>query len=164
MYAILTTALAFASAAVATPALKERQESKFRLQATGKLAAWALINAHADAGRNVIQIQRPSVYQSDVTYLDGTELYFDLGTTVPWGVQMPDVPAGDVGQVFSQPGQKSPGFELDAQNLLAFNSNIEGFWACPVNDTFELFYGLNASQDNLPSDECLQIQLQASTV
>lgn len=76
MYAIITTALALAGVAAAAPTLEVRQESEFRLRATGTLAGWALINAHADAGRNVIQIQRPSVYQSDISYLNGTNLFF----------------------------------------------------------------------------------------
>ncbi|KAI4866068.1 hypothetical protein F4820DRAFT_418044 [Hypoxylon rubiginosum] len=164
MYAIITTALALAGVAAAAPTLEVRQESEFRLRATGTLAGWALINAHADAGRNVIQIQRPSVYQSDISYLNGTNLFFDLGTAIPYGVQMPNVPAGYVAQVISQPGDHSPGFGLDANQLLTYNSNAEGFWACPVDNVFELFYGLNPVPANLPSTECLAIQLQAGAI
>ncbi|XXG99495.1 glycosylphosphatidylinositol anchor biosynthesis [Hypoxylon texense] len=164
MYAIIATALAFAGLSAAAPTLEARQESEFRLRATGTLAGWALINAHVDAGRNVIQIQRPSVYQSDISYLNGTNLFFDLGATIPYSVQMPDVPAGDVAQVFTQPGDHSTGFGLDATQLLTYNSNNEGFWACPVNNVFELFYGLNPVPANLPSTECLEIQLQAGAI
>ncbi|KAI0379281.1 hypothetical protein F5Y04DRAFT_131739 [Hypomontagnella monticulosa] len=164
MYALVATTLALAGLSAAAPTVQERQESQFRLRATPPLNGWALINAHADAGRNVIQIQRPSVYTSDVSYLNGTNLYFDLGTAIPYGVQMPNVPAGTVGQVISQPGEKSPGFGLDATQLLTFNSNSEGFWACPVDNTFELFFGLNPVPANLPSTECLSIKLQATSV
>lgn len=76
MYALVATTLAFAGLAAAAPTVQERQESQFRLHATPPLTGWALINAHADAGRNVIQIQRPSAYISDVSYLNGTNLYF----------------------------------------------------------------------------------------
>ncbi|KAI0841300.1 hypothetical protein F5Y06DRAFT_217693 [Hypoxylon sp. FL0890] len=162
MYALTAATLALAGAAVAAPTLQAREESQFRLHATGTLAAWALVNAHVDAGTNVIQIQRPSAYVSDVSYLNGTNLYFDLGTTIPYGVQMPSVPAGTVGQVFSEPGEHSIGFGINAGQLLTYNSNPEGFWACPVDNTFELFYGLNPEPANLPSAECLQIELQVS--
>ncbi|KAI2465024.1 hypothetical protein F4781DRAFT_410938 [Annulohypoxylon bovei var. microspora] len=164
MYTLITTTLALAGLAAAAPALQDRQESQFRLHATGTLAGWALINSHIDAGRNVIQIQRPSAYVSDVSYLNGTNLYFDLGTTVPYGVQMPAVPAGTVGQVTSQSGEKSIGFGLNAGQLLTYNSNPQGFWACPVDNTFELFYGLNPDPTKLPSDKCIEIELQASSV
>ncbi|KAI0128084.1 hypothetical protein F4776DRAFT_629165 [Hypoxylon sp. NC0597] len=162
MYALTAATLALAGAAVAAPTLQAREESQFRLQTTGILTGWALINAHIDAGRNVIQIQRPSVYISDVSYLNGTNLYFDLGTTIPFGVLMPGVPEGTVGQVFSRPGEMSPGFGINAAQLLTFNSNPEGFWACPVDHTFELFYGLNPEPANLPSSECLEIGLQVT--
>ncbi|KAI1758701.1 hypothetical protein GGR53DRAFT_472092 [Hypoxylon sp. FL1150] len=166
MYAIIAAALAFAGISAAAPTLEARQVgSDFRLRATGTLAGWALINAHSDAGRNVIQIQRPSVYQSDVSYFNGTYLFFDLeGAPIPYSVQMPDVPAGYVALVTSQPGDHSPGFGLDTTQLLTYNSNAEGFWACPVNDVFELFYGPDAVTANLPSTECLEIQLQAGAV
>ncbi|KAI1775523.1 hypothetical protein F4818DRAFT_441615 [Hypoxylon cercidicola] len=167
MHAVFTTALALAGVAVAAPTLQARQESEFRLRAFGTkvdLLAWALINAHSDAGRNVIQIQRPSVYQSDISYLNGTNLFFDLGTAIPYGVQMPEVPAGTVGLVTSQPGDHSTGFAIDANQQLTYNSNAEGFWACPVNDVFELFYGLNPVPANLPSTECIEIHLQAGAV
>ncbi|KAI6085718.1 hypothetical protein F4821DRAFT_144630 [Hypoxylon rubiginosum] len=163
MYGLIATALAFAGISTAAPTLQTRQVgSEFRLRATGTLAGWALINAHSDAGRNVIQIQRPSVYQSDPSYFNGTYLFFDLeGAPVPYSVQMPEVPAGYVAQVTSQPGDHTPGFGLNAEQLLTWNSNAEGFWACPVNDVFELFYGPNAVPANLPSTKCLEIQLQA---
>ncbi|KAI1399800.1 hypothetical protein F4819DRAFT_463819 [Hypoxylon fuscum] len=161
MYAIIASALALDGVAVAAPTLEARQESQFRLRATGTLAGWALINSHVDAGRNVIQIQRPAAYQSDISYFNGTNLFFDLDAPVPYSVQMPDVPAGTVGQVFAQPGDHSTGFGLDATKLLTYNSNAQGFWACPVNDVFELFYGLDPEPANLPSDKCLQTQLQA---
>ncbi|KAI1141959.1 hypothetical protein F5Y05DRAFT_409107 [Hypoxylon sp. FL0543] len=162
MYALAAATLAFAGAALAAPALQAREESQFRLHATGTLAGWALINAHVDAGRNVIQIQRPAAYVSDISYLNGTNLYFDLGTTIPWGVEMPGVPAGTVGQVFTTPGDQSIGFGIDAGELLTYNSNPEGFWACPVDNTFELFYGLDPEPANLPSTECQKIELQVA--
>ncbi|KAI8960790.1 hypothetical protein F5Y11DRAFT_250536 [Daldinia sp. FL1419] len=170
MYALLTTALAFAGAAVAAPVVEERQTHKFGLHATEKLAGWALKNAHVDAGRNVIQIQRPSVYSSDPSYLNGTHLYFDLGTTPPYGVVIPDVPAGNVGQVFTQPGEKSegfgvgPGFKEGDAPLLLFSNVSAGFWACPVNDVFELFYGINAQPTKLPSKDCQSIELSVNAL
>ncbi|KAI2781202.1 hypothetical protein F4815DRAFT_103224 [Daldinia loculata] len=164
MYAILTTVLAFAGSAVAAPALEERQTDQFSLRATDKLAGWALKNAHVAAGENVIQIQRPSVYSSDPSYLNGTNLYFDLGTTPPYGVRMPEVPAGTVGQVYSEPGEKTPGFGIGPDHLLTFNSFPTGFWACPVNDVFELFYGVSPDPAKLPSKDCLAIQLAVGAI
>ncbi|KAI0161930.1 hypothetical protein GGR52DRAFT_561749 [Hypoxylon sp. FL1284] len=168
MHALVATTLALVGLATAAPTTLEAKAvpaSSFRLHATGKLAGWALINAHADAGRNVIQIQRPSVYQSDVSYFNGTALYFSLeGAPIPYSVQMPEVPAGTVGQVVSQPGEHTTGFALNTDGLLTYKSNAEGFWACPVDDVFELFYGLDPEPAKLPSDECLEIQLEMSTL
>ncbi|KAI1098747.1 hypothetical protein F4804DRAFT_323938 [Jackrogersella minutella] len=163
MYAFAATTLALAGLAAAAPTLQDRQESQFRLHATGVLAGWALVNAHVDAGRNTIQIQRPSAYQSDISYLNGTNLYFDLGTTIPYGVRIPDVAEATVGEVFSQSGEMSPGFSINADQFLVYDHNTEGFWACSVNNTFELFYGLNPDPGNLPG-ECIEIELQVSSV
>ncbi|KAI1374004.1 hypothetical protein F4677DRAFT_185668 [Hypoxylon crocopeplum] len=164
MYALVATVLALAGAAVAAPTVQAREDSEFRLHATAPLTAWALINAHVSAGTNVIQIQRPTAYVSDASYLNGTNLYFDLGTAIPYGVRMPLVPAGTVGQVVSQPGESTTGFGLDASKFLTYNSNSEGFWACPEDNVFELFYGLNPEPANLPSSGCLEIQLLAGSV
>ncbi|KAK6957304.1 hypothetical protein Daesc_000086 [Daldinia eschscholtzii] len=164
MHALFTAVLAIAGTALAAPAVEERQTHKFRLRATDKLAGWALKNAHVEAGRNVIQIQRPSVYSSDPSYLNGTHLYFDLGTTPPYGVSIPEVPAGTVAQVSSQPGEKTPGFSVGPDGLLTFNSVSTGFWACPVNNVFELFYGGNPDPAKLPSKDCLAIQLSVGII
>ncbi|KAI1410345.1 hypothetical protein F5Y13DRAFT_192528 [Hypoxylon sp. FL1857] len=163
MYALTAATLALAGAALAAPTLQARDGSQFSLHATGgPLTGWAIVNAHIAAGKNTIQIQRPSAYVSDTSFLNGTNLYFDLHTNVPYGVEMPNVPAGTVGQVFSQPGEMSTGFGINAGQLLTYNSNPEGFWACPVDNTFELFYGLNPEPANLPSSECQRIELQAA--
>lgn len=87
MYGLIATALAFAGISTAAPTLQTRQVgSEFRLRATGTLAGWALINAHSDAGRNVIQIQRPSVYQSDPSYFNGTYLFFGKDFPFPLSI------------------------------------------------------------------------------
>ncbi|KAI0109814.1 hypothetical protein F4814DRAFT_450775 [Daldinia grandis] len=164
MYALLTTVLAFAGAAVATPALEERQTHRFSLHPTDKLAGWALKNAHVAAGQNVIQIQRPSVYSSDPSYLNGTNLYFDLGTTPPYGVRIPELQPGTIGLVSSEPGEKTPGFSVGPDQLLTFNSASTGFWACPVNNVFELYYGVNPDPAKLPSKDCLAIQLAVGAI
>lgn len=38
---------------------------------------------------------------------------------------------------------------------------LVGWWACPVNDTFELFYGINPDPANLPSTDCQGFELAA---
>ncbi len=42
---------------------------------------------------------------------------------------MPDVPAGSIAQVFSQPGTGTAGFALNANNYLTYNGNVEGEWS-----------------------------------
>ncbi|KAI1246123.1 hypothetical protein MGN70_013020 [Eutypa lata] len=167
MYAVIATTLALTGAAVAAPAatIKARAE-QFGLHAFstgGELQYWAVVNAHIGAGQNALQIQRPAAYQSDPAYLNNTELFFDLGTEYPWGVAIPEVPAGTVAQVTSKPGDGAvaTGFAV-ADEKLTYNGSPDGFWACPVQDVFTLFYGQNPDAANLPSDECLPITLQAS--
>ncbi|OTA55958.1 hypothetical protein K449DRAFT_468536 [Hypoxylon sp. EC38] len=70
------------------------------------------------------------------------------------------MPAGTVGEVFSRPGEMSPGSCINAGLLLTYNSNLEGFGACSVDHTPEPFYGLNPEPANLPSNERQQIKLQ----
>ncbi len=50
----------------------------------------------------------------------------DLGNTYPWGVEIPAVPAGAVGQVVSQLGASSTGFALDGSRLLTYNADSNG--------------------------------------
>lgn len=72
MRSFALAALTLAGAAVAADG------AKFQLRVTENtnLNAWALVNAHAAAGTNSIQIQRPAAYQSDVSHIDGGELFF----------------------------------------------------------------------------------------
>jgi hypothetical protein len=80
MRAFTATALTLAGAALAAPAASDASSSsaKFQLRVVNNdhIFGWALINAHVAAGQNVIQIQRPSVYQSDVSYIEDSSLFF----------------------------------------------------------------------------------------
>ncbi|GAW15068.1 hypothetical protein ANO14919_044770 [Xylariales sp. No.14919] len=166
MRSFVATALTLAGAALATPA-SEATSAEFQLRVVNNDAifGWALVNAHVAAGTNAIQIQRPSVYQSDVSYLDDGSLSFDLkGAPTVYGLRVPDVPAGGISQVTSQPGKGTEGFALNANNYLTYNGNVEGWWACPVNDTFELFYGVNPDPANIPSTECQSFELAAGFI
>jgi len=166
MRAFTATALTLAGATLAAPAASDAS-AKFQLRTVNSdaLFGWALVNAHVAAGQNVIQIQRPAAYQSDVSHLEGGSLFFDLnGAPVPYSLRVPEVPAGTVGLVTSQPGTGTTGFSLNANNYLVYNGNVEGWWACPVNDTFELFYGVNPDPANLPSDDCLTFELAAGFI
>ncbi|KAK7752461.1 hypothetical protein SLS62_005614 [Diatrype stigma] len=161
MYTILATALALAGAAVAAPAVATTDFGLHAYTADLALQDWAVVNAHVAAGTNAIQIQRPSVYQADPAYLNGTELLFDLpGAQYPYGVVIPEVPAGTVGQVFSKPGDSVTGFAVANETLL-YNGSADGFWACGVYGTFNLFYGVNPDPANLPNTDCLAITLRA---
>ncbi|KAI1820547.1 hypothetical protein F4861DRAFT_522554 [Xylaria intraflava] len=120
------TALTLAAAVVATPA---DSNTKFRLNASGNqdLNGWAVVNAHATAGINWIQIQRPAAYQSDQAYLDGTTLSFDLGgVSTPYGVAVPAVPASGLVNVTSVPGEQTQGFALNEGEVLTFNGQANG--------------------------------------
>ncbi|GAP88966.1 hypothetical protein SAMD00023353_3400460 [Rosellinia necatrix] len=168
-----TLTLALASAVLAAPAPSSpaaaaaATSAKFQLRAFSDagLTGWALVNAHAGAATNSVQIQRPSAYQSDVSHLDGTSLVFDLNSVfTPYTLRVPAVPAGAVAHVTVQVGQGTEGFALTADNHLSFNGAVSGWWACPVNNTFELFYGPNPDPANLPSTECQAIELVAGFV
>ncbi|KAI1425580.1 hypothetical protein F5Y12DRAFT_361865 [Xylaria sp. FL1777] len=169
MRSFIATALTLAGAALAAPASSssEAASAEFQLHTVNNAAifGWAIVNAHVAAGTNAIQIQRPSVYQSDASFLSDGSLVFDLtGSTVVYGLRMPDVPAGDVAQVFSEPGEGTEGFALDADNYLTYNGNVEGWWACPVNDNFELFYGINPNPAHLPSINCQAFEFLAGFI
>jgi hypothetical protein len=47
----------------------------------GAFNHWAVVNAHAGAGQNVLQIQRPTAFTSDKSYLIGTSKAFDQDTS-----------------------------------------------------------------------------------
>ncbi|KAI1269393.1 hypothetical protein F5Y18DRAFT_437297 [Xylariaceae sp. FL1019] len=133
--------------------------AEFRLHVVNSdetgIYGWAVVNAHVAAATNVLQIQRPTAYQSDISYLNGTELIFDLpGASFPYSLRIPDVEDGTVGLVTSQIGDGTPGFSLDVNNYLVFNGQTTGWYACPVDGNFELYYGANAVDANLPSTEC----------
>ncbi|KAI8630684.1 hypothetical protein F5Y19DRAFT_426058 [Xylariaceae sp. FL1651] len=166
MHAI-ATALTLAGAALAAPAARDAS-AQFQLHVVNNDAifGWAIVNAHIAAGTNVIQIQRPAAYQSDVSYLNNTELFFPLTgpPLIPYSLRMPLVPAGTVGQVTARPGSGSDGFALNANNYLTYNGNAEGFWACPIDNTFELFYGVNPDPANLPSADCQAFELAAGFI
>ncbi|KAF2972299.1 hypothetical protein GQX73_g1328 [Xylaria multiplex] len=160
MRSFVAAALTFTGAALAAP----ESSTTFRLYVVNNDAifGWAVVNAHIAAGTNAIQIQRPAAYQSDVSYLDTGSLEFDLkGATIPYGLRVPEVPAGGISQVTAQTGKGTEGFALNANNYLTFNGNVEGWWACPVNDTFELFYGVNPDPANIPSPQCQSFELAA---
>ncbi|KAI1165517.1 hypothetical protein F5B18DRAFT_611303 [Nemania serpens] len=165
MRSFIAAAVTLAGAALAAPAVEhDAASAKFQLRVVNSDAifGWALVNAHVAAGTNVIQIQRPAAYQSDVSHLSGGSLYFDLpGAPIPYSLRLPLVPAGTVGQVTSQPGSGSTGLALNKNNYLTYHGKVEGWWACPVNDTFELFYGINPDPANLPSTDCQGFELAA---
>lgn len=79
MRSFIAAALTLAGAALAAPAAgQDAKSAKFQLRVVNSDAifGWALVNAHVAAGTNVIQIQRPAAYQSDVSHLSGGELFF----------------------------------------------------------------------------------------
>ncbi|KAI0456097.1 hypothetical protein F5B21DRAFT_171217 [Xylaria acuta] len=166
MRSFIAATLTLTGAALAAPSSNEAS-AKFQLRAVNNDAifGWALVNAHVAAGTNAIQIQRPAAYQPDVAYLDDGSLFFDLnGATIPYGLRVPIVPAGDVAQVTAQPGTGTDGFALNANNYLTYNGNVEGWWACPVSGTFELFYGVNPDPANLPSTSCQGFEIAAGFI
>ncbi|TGJ86807.1 hypothetical protein E0Z10_g1992 [Xylaria hypoxylon] len=166
MRSFVAAALTLTGAAFAAPG-SEAASAKFQLRVLNNDAifGWALVNAHVAAGTNVIQIQRPAAYQPDVSHLDNGTLSFDLkGATIPYGLRVPVVPKGGISLVTSQPGTGTKGFAINANNYLTYNGNVEGWWACPVNDTFELFYGVNPDPANIPSAECQSFELGAGFI
>ncbi|KAI8955238.1 hypothetical protein F4801DRAFT_574824 [Xylaria longipes] len=166
MRSFVVAALTLTGAALAAPASNDAS-AKFQLRVVNNdnIYGWAIVNSHVAAGTNVIQIQRPAAYQSDVSYLDAGSLSFDLnGAPIPYGLRVPAVPAGTVAQVTAQPGTGTEGFALNANNYLTYNGNVEGWWACPVSGTFELFYGVNPETANLPSTDCQGFELSAGFV
>lgn len=36
----------------------------------------------------------------------------------------------------------------------------EGFWACPVDDVFTLWYGVEPVEANMPNADCVSIMLE----
>jgi hypothetical protein len=51
-----------------------------------------------------------------------------------YSLRVPEVPAGTVGQVTSEPGTGTEGFSLNANNYLLYHGNVEGnhnISACP---------------------------------
>ncbi|KAI0472213.1 hypothetical protein F4859DRAFT_483502 [Xylaria cf. heliscus] len=165
MRSFIAAALTLTGAALAAPASNE-VSAKFQLRAVNNdaILGWAIVNAHVAAGTNVIQIQRPAAYQPDAAHLDNGALEFDLSATIPYGLRVPSVPAGTVAQVTAQPGTGTNGFALNANNYLTYNGNVEGWWACPVSGTFELFYGVNPDPANLPSTSCQGFELAAGFI
>ncbi|KAI1354116.1 hypothetical protein F5Y01DRAFT_274188 [Xylaria sp. FL0043] len=166
MRSFVAAALTLAGAAFAAPA-KEATSAEFQLRAVNNDAiyGWAIVNAHVAAGTNAIQIQRPAAYQPDVAFLDNGSVEFNLtGATIVYGLRVPEVPAGTIGQVVAQPGEGTKGFALNANNYLTYNGNVEGWWACPVDNTFELFYGVNPIPANLPSTDCQAFELSAGFI
>ncbi|KAI0432833.1 hypothetical protein F5Y09DRAFT_119146 [Xylaria sp. FL1042] len=169
MRSLVAAALTLAGAALAAPASSSKgaTSAEFQLRAVNNAAiyGWAIVNAHVAAGTNAIQIQRPAAYQPDAAFLDDGSLAFNLtGATIVYGLRVPDVPAGGISQVFAQTGEGTKGFALNANNYLTYNDNVEGWWACPVNDTFELFYGVNPDPANIPSDKCQAFELAAGFI
>ncbi|KAI0161306.1 hypothetical protein GGR57DRAFT_353216 [Xylariaceae sp. FL1272] len=156
MRSIAAAAISLAGIATAGPVARD-VSAEFRLHVvnTDALYGWAVVNAHVAAATNVLQIQRPAAYQSDISHLNGTEFFFDLtGAQFPYSMRVPDVEDGTVGLVTSQIGNGTPGFSLNANNYLVFNGQTTGWYACPVDGTFELYYGANAVASNLPSTDC----------
>ncbi|KAI1293321.1 hypothetical protein F5Y03DRAFT_331630 [Xylaria venustula] len=166
MRSFIAAALTLAGATLAAPS-KAATSAEFQLRAVNNDAiyGWAIVNAHVAAGTNAIQIQRPAAYQPDAAYLENGSLEFNLtGATIEYGLRVPDVAAGSIGQVFAQPGEGTSGFALNANNYLTYNGNVEGWWACPVDETFNLFYGVNPDPANIPSADCQAFELSAGFI
>lgn len=68
MRAFTAITLALAGSSIAAPMMEERDtSSRFRLSVIGSenLNGWAVLEAHVAAGTNAIEIQRPSVSQTE---------------------------------------------------------------------------------------------------
>lgn len=69
-----TATIVSAVLALATSALADTGFTLHAFSTRSKdLVHWAVVNAHVGAGQNVLTVQRPTAYQSDVAVLKGTE-------------------------------------------------------------------------------------------
>ncbi|KAI7147263.1 hypothetical protein KC317_g17912 [Hortaea werneckii] len=190
MYTSLITSLTLATAAFAAP-LQPRQDIyqqtipfgiyAVSAEASGEYDGYALVNAHVGAGQNALRLLDPtSRGPADLAYLDGTQqdFYSDstrvllniTGAEPAYEIQLPDVKTGSVGQVFREPGEGTASFSIGAENYLETAGGSSAgfvFWyACPTtseagSNVPSLFYGVEVQKQNLPSEECKQINIQA---
>ncbi|KAI2631744.1 hypothetical protein GGS21DRAFT_544433 [Xylaria nigripes] len=165
MRSFIVAALALAGAAVAASA-NNGTVDMFQLHPDGALGidGWAIVNSPITPGKNSIQIQRPAAYQSDLVYLHGDFLSFRLKGPTEYGIHVPHVPYGNIVPVTSAIGKRTAGFSITEQNLIEFKGSLDGFWACPIHDNYNLFYGLQPESHKLPSQKCTPLILSASPV
>ncbi|KAI0518266.1 hypothetical protein F5B22DRAFT_600572 [Xylaria bambusicola] len=136
--------------------------AKFRLRTANNpaVADWAILNTRYDEGTYLVYVQQSQGYQSDVSFLDGDLLFFEIPfESIAHGLRVPDVPEGQVSEVYTQQGKGVPGFVLSDDGYLMYNGTVEGWWACPINDVYSLFYGVEPDEANLPSILCQSFQL-----
>ncbi|KAI7237727.1 hypothetical protein KC330_g2962 [Hortaea werneckii] len=190
MYTSLITSLTLATAALAAP-LQPRQDTyqqtdPFGIYAvsaeeSGEFDGYALVNAHVGPGQNALQLLDPTTRgPADPAYLNGTQqdFYSDstrvvfniTGADPAYEIRLPDAETGSVGQVFSEPGEGTASFSIGAENYLETAGGSSAgfiFWyACPTTSEAgyqvpSLFYGVEVQKQNLPSEECKQINIQA---
>jgi hypothetical protein len=91
MYALISLALTLTGLTTAAPSLIPRQGSDsaeiYPYANNTKINRWAVVNAHVAAGTNLIEVQRPTVYQSDPAHLYGTpEQFTSHSAQLIWGM------------------------------------------------------------------------------
>ncbi|KAK5169141.1 uncharacterized protein LTR77_006450 [Saxophila tyrrhenica] len=186
MHAIASIALALASsvAVSAAPAPISKDgppvgvTPNFKLWASGEnLEHWAVVNAHVEAGRNVLEIQRPTAYTSNKSYIFGTPKDFNKGTgrlqyqlggdVYTTVIETPEV--GELTQVYTQAGgEGSKVFSIDQTRGgyldVASNGEFNIFWACETEvqgeEVFTLWYGAGPTKKYLKEHKCESITLQ----
>ncbi|KAK5164047.1 uncharacterized protein LTR77_010138 [Saxophila tyrrhenica] len=149
----------------------------FGLTAFGsQLDGWAVVNAHVGAGQDAVIIQRPSAYTPDKAVLTGTAGSIKSGFEVlnfhpnqPISMIIPSSPDGVLSQVFSEYGDASAVFSVNAQNELVVAAAGTTFFACPtevggLGKVFGLFFGTEVPPKVIKNKACKPISLRATVV
>lgn len=143
MYTMLAAALALASTVCATP-ISRRDDSVFSFWTNSpNLTEWAVVNAHVNAGVNLIEIQRPTAYTSDNATFNDTRVVFQLqseGSTYQYGLTLPDVEEGSVGEVTATEGGQTgtPHFGFNSDDLALYNNDYRKSCFASLPNAYEV--------------------------
>lgn len=154
MHTSILTALTLATTAVAAPTnllQKRRTTNPFiiRAEASPTYTNWSLTNAHIAAGQNALYLQAPTnnntttsapdpaylVGEDEAFYTNQLRVAFNLtGASTPYELRLPTAANGEVGQVFSEPGEGSATFSFGGNNILETAGGFsEGPYLVPLH-------------------------------